>query len=241
MTFPDFPQYQDPILRRAFDQIDADSEASRAAREAEDAALIAELDAIGTDAAEAAPEPAPRQLKGTGGHFQDPDPDDPDVIIHEPKVTRFDKAMTTLRELEAQKAALPVDADVHSVVALNSQIEEARKKKERAESDVSRKQEGIDDWRKGAGREEYNASRRQREQPNADLSEMTREERARRHQDQRNDSKWRKNCAAKGMTEAQIAAAFVDRVQKRDADRAAKADEKAAEETMRALPTFNMF
>lgn len=250
MTFPDFPQYQDPILRRAFDQIDADSEASRTAREAEEAAFLAEVEAIGTDAAEVAPEPeaapAPRQLKGTGDHVQGPDPDDPDVIIHEPKVTRFDKAMTTLRELEAQKAALPVDADVHSVVSLDCQIAEARKKKQRAESDVSRKQEGVDDWRKGPGREEYNEKRRNGNgTPHAySREELSRMDPADKTQHEK-DMAWkrceRSRLKKKGLSGEHLEAELAVKFEKYLSNRAAKANDKAAEEGMRIRPFFGMF
>lgn len=214
------------------------------------AALMAELDAIGTDTAEDVPEvassPASREPKGTGVRFQDPDPNDPDVTIHAPKITRWDRANTKLRELEATKAALPEDADVHSVVSLDGQIARARKAKEVAEGDVSRKHEGIDEWRAGAGRKQRNEERRNGNgTPHAySREEFSRMDPADKTQHAK-DMAWkrceRSRLKKKGLSGERLEAELAVKLNQRLAEREARAGEDAAEATMLADPNFGMF
>ncbi|HWL56528.1 MAG TPA: hypothetical protein VNQ78_07605 [Paracoccus sp. (in: a-proteobacteria)] len=198
-------------------------------------ALISELEAMISPVPERVP-------KGTGVSFQDPDPSDPDTIMDEVRLTRYDKASRKLRELEAKRAALPADPDANKVAILNLQIENARKAVAAAQDDVARRRDEIDAWRADAGREEYNAGRRKvRDKPNADLSKLRPEQIKQRKLDQTADKKWLDRRRALGAPEAQIQAEFVVRVREREAKRAAAAQDAIEQAEMEALPNYGKF
>ncbi|MBL4928010.1 hypothetical protein [Fuscibacter oryzae] len=211
--------------------------------------LMRELDAIGKPDAETVVETVavkPQVQSLPALPYQGPDADDPDTIIPEVKLTRWDIARANLREAEAKRdtiLAKPVraDGDARRVLLLDHAIEKAKAAMKRAEGDVSRRQEGIDDWRAGEGRAVYNAKRRKREQPNADLSSLTTEQKDQHGKDRRSDANWFRRQRENGIPEPRIQAEFAARIQKREADRAAKAQEDAEEATSRVDPRYGMF
>lgn len=162
--------------------------------------------------------------------------------IYEPvKLTAYDRRRNELRELEAKRDAIqskaeltPEDQTRLAVLAPLIDKAEARFEREgkRALDDTFRKRRGIDDWRAGTGRDEYNAKRRKvRQHENADLSEMTAAQKVQYERDRRSDANWFKRQRDKGMTEAVITAAYVERIRQREAERAAQVQgdaEKAA-------------
>lgn len=171
--------------------------------------------------------------------------DDCEIIYDEPKLTRYDLAYLDRRKYEAERDAIlakPVraDSDARRLLVLEHAIEKAKAAMKRAEGDVSRRQEGIDDWRAGEGREVYNAKRRKRGQPNDDLSDLTSEQKKRRKLDQTADSKWLDRRRKDGIPEPRIQAEFAARIRQREADRAAKAQEDAEEATSRVDPRYGM-
>lgn len=173
--------------------------------------------------------------------FLAPDPNDPDIIMPEVKLTRYDVASRKLRELEAKRASLPPDHDPRKIAALDMQIKIARATVERAESDVSRMQEGIDEWRAGVGREKYNAGRRKvRTKPNADLSSMTPDQKAQHERDRRSDANWIKRRRDAGTPDAQIQAELAVRIRTREASRAEQARVDAEQAAMEALPHYGI-
>lgn len=175
------------------------------------------------------------------GAFTSPDRNDPDIILDEVRITRWDKASRKWRDLRAKRDALPADTTARKVALLDEQIRIARQAIKRAEGDVSRRQEEIDQWRADAGREEYNAKRRKvRQKPNTDLTDLTDAEKDQRKKDQRADGNWLKRQRSAGITEAQIQAKLVIRIQARDADRAAQALEEKQQIEMEALPNFGI-
>ncbi len=200
--------------------------------------LLKELDAIqsGNSTLEPGSETAPADQRHARSHqtFLAPDPNDPDIIMPEVKLTRWDKASRKWRDLVAKREALPPDHPSQKVALLDQQIVTARKALKRAESDVERRQERIDEWRAGAGREVYNAGRRKkRATPNLNRkkADLTDAEKEQRKQDQTNDSRLVKRRRDAGIPEAKIQAELVARIRAREADRAAKAraDEEQAE------------
>lgn len=238
MTFPYGIQDEDDLIAKSLAQIEAETPRI-------DERLLAELEAIGNDDAAPTQTPEPVQPKprpkGTGGRFTDPDPNDPDVIFEEIKLTRYDKARAKLRDLEEKRAALPADCAPAKIAVIEKQIESAREAVKAAEGDVARLRDGIDEWRAGAGRDEYNASRRARPEPNADLKDMTEEQKTRRKLDQTADSKFVSRRRAAGMPEDQIQAELIVAIEKRAAKRTAKAQEEADEAEMRGRPNFGIF
>lgn len=161
--------------------------------------------------------------------------------IYEPvKLTAYDRRRNELRELEAKRDAIKSKAELTAedqtrLAVLAPLIDKAQARFERegkrALDDTYRKRRGIDDWRAGAGRDEYNAKRRDRGEPNADLSELTPEQKKRRKQDQTNDTRWMKRCRVDDWPEARIQAELVMRIRQREAERAAQVQgdaEKAA-------------
>ncbi|RBP86334.1 hypothetical protein DFO80_12017 [Rhodobacter sp. 140A] len=205
--------------------------------------ILAELEAMGNDdaAPTQTPEPVQPKPEPKGFGFQIPDFDDPDVIREEIKLTRYDKARAKLRALEEKRTALPADCAPAKIAVIEKQIESAREAVKAAEGDVARLRDGIDEWRAGAGRDEYNASRRARSEPNADLKDMTEEQKTRRKLDQTADSKFVSRRRAAGMPEDQIQAELIVAIEKRAAKRAAKAQEEAGEAEMRADPRHGIF
>lgn len=241
-----FPSEEDERLNRLLRQID---------EEHDDRAQIADLEAMlaaidnpqkadgqenGPEIAQA-PRPRPRGFVGT---FQDPDPNDPDVIIEQPKLTPYDRRRMELRELEAKRDAILAggevsDDDQRRLAALAPLINEARKRFDleckRATDDLWRERRSIDDWRAGEGREERNKSRRKvRTAPNADLSAMTPEEKAQYGRDRRSDTNWFSRRRKKGESEASIAAAYAERLELRRRERAAM-------EELHSHPDFGKF
>lgn len=172
-----------------------------------------------------------------------------EVIRPEPKLTRLDKARLKLVDLEEKYERLsaiadPSPDDVRMLAVVGAALENARRAyglaNKRAADDVFRRNEAVDDWRAGEGREDYKKSRRGvRAEPNADLSNMAKAEKEQRHRDQKADSKWRTGRRNKGWSEDQIQAAFVIRVQEREAKRQQQAAEPSP--TMENLPEFGTF
>jgi len=204
-----------------------------------DERLLAELDAIGNDAAEPTltPEPVQPKPEPKGFGFQTPDFDDPDVIREEVKLTRYDKARDKLRNLEEKRAALPADCAPAKIAIIEEQIKRAREAVKAAEGDVARMRDGIDEWRAGAGRDEYNASRRNgKGTPHADTSNMTEEQKAQHEKDMAFMRTFRSRHRKKGWADNKIEAALIVKMRERGADRAAMVQEEADEATMRADP-----
>lgn len=179
---------------------------------------------------------------------QDADDDGP---IWEPvKLTPYDRRRIELRDLEAKrdaiqsKGALTSD-DQRRLALLAPLIDKAQarfdREGERARDDTFRKRRGIDEWRAGAGREEYNAKRRTRDTPNADLSDLTPEQKKRRKLDQVADNRWMKRCRNNGWPEQRIQAELMVRVRQREEERAEKVAEDTEEAAMRDDPNFGMF
>ncbi|MFC0200574.1 hypothetical protein [Paracoccus rhizosphaerae] len=189
-----------------------------------------------------------QKVQGSDAHkvstrsFQDPDPNDPDTIIDDVKLTRWDKASRRLRDLVAKRDALPLDHSFQTAAILDAQIVRAREALKRAEGDVSRRQESIDEWRADAGRETYNSSRRNgRGTPHADVASMTPEQRQQHDKDGAADRAWRRRCRKAGWPEVKIQAELVVRIRSREAKRAAsyEADEEQAE--LERNPMFGAF
>lgn len=172
--------------------------------------------------------------------------DDCEIIYHEPKLTRYDRAYLDRRKYQTERDAIlanPVrsDSDTRRLLVLEHAIEKACAAMKRAEGDVSRRQEGIDEWRAGEGREVYNAKRRKRGMPNDDLSELTPEQKKQRKLDQTADSKWLDRRRNDGIPEHRIQAEFVARVQEREAKRAGRTEADAEEADMKKLPHYGQF
>jgi len=112
----------------------------------------------------------------------------------------------------------------------------------RAQGDHEQRVDEIDRYRANVGRDEYNAKRRKvRGQANADLSGMTPEQKAQYKKDQRSDLNWFQRQRDNGMAEAVITAAYAERLQKRDAERAQKGLADTEESAMKSLPHFGRF
>lgn len=166
------------------------------------------------------------------------------------KLTPFDKRQAELRDLEAKRDEIlskgePTAEDQKQLVMLVPLIERAQarytREIERGKDDAYRKRRGIDEWRAGEGREEYNTSRRSRPEANADLSELTTEQKKQRKLDQTADSKWMKRCRSDGWSEERIQVELVVRIRKREADRAEKAQAAEDDAHMKALPNYGLF
>ncbi len=173
-----------------------------------------------------------------------------EIITHEPKLTRLDKARHKCSELEAKHESLSSienlsPDEVRLLAVVERQLAEARQRyaleNKRAADDVFRRNEAIDEWRASEeGRLVYNAMRRTvRDKPNADLKGMTEAEKEQHRLDQKADNKWTNDKRRKGWPEDQIEAAFAIRLQ----ERAAKRDRPAADPTtaMENLPDFGTF
>ena len=180
---------------------------------------------------------------------QDEYEDDEGRIWPVVKLTPYDKRRAELRELEAKRDAIlskseQTSEDQKRLAVLAPLIDKAQARFERegkrALDDTYRKRRGIDEWRAGEGREEYNAKRRDRPEPNADLSALSPEQKKRRKQDQTNDAKFIKRCRADGWPEARIQAELVVRIREREAERAAKAEVDADTAVMMKNPNYGM-
>lgn len=156
------------------------------------------------------------------------------------KLTAYDRRRNELRELEAKRDAILAKAEITAedrarLVKLSPLIESAKirfdREGERAKDDLWRKRRSIDEWRAGEGREQRNQSRRKvRAEPNADLSELTPEQKKQRKLDQTADSRWLKRCRDKGWSEAKTQAELAARIRAREAKRADKAEMDAEDE-----------
>lgn len=175
------------------------------------------------------------------------DYDNEGPIYPEVKLTAYDRRRIELRELETQRDVIQSkaeldDRDRQTLAALAPVIAKAQQRFERegkrAQDDLWRKRRGIDAHRAGEGREEYNAKRRNvRLQPNADLSDMTAEQKAQYEKDRRSDANWFKRQRDNDVSEAAITAAYAQRLEARRKDRADKAqvaDEQATYEAAMA-------
>lgn len=179
------------------------------------------------------------------------DYDDEGPIYPEVRLTAYDRRRIELRELEAKRDAIQAKAELTPedrtrLAALGPVIAKAQERFERevqrAKDDLWRKRRGIDEYRAGDGREEYNAKRRSvRQHPNADLSDMTDEQRAQYERDRRSDANWFKRQRDKGMSEAMITAAYAQRLEARQLERTEKAQADDAEAAMQENPIFGMF
>ncbi|MBL4917443.1 hypothetical protein [Szabonella alba] len=181
--------------------------------------------------------------------------DDDEGPIYEPvKLTPYDRRRNELRELEAKRDAILAqdeitDKDRQRLVVLAPLIERAQQRfdreGERARDDTFRLRRGIDDWRADEGREEYNAKRRKvRLHPNYKLSVLTPDEKKEYERDRRSDANWFKRLRDKGVSEVEITAAYAIRLEEREkareAQRAANAEEDAAEAELRNHPNFGI-
>ncbi len=181
---------------------------------------------------------------------QDEYEDDEGRIWPVVKLTPYDKRRAELRELEAKRDAIlskseQTAEDRSRLTVLAPLIDKAQarfdREGKRALDDTYRKRRGIDEWRAGEGREDFNAKRRKRPEPNADLSELSEEQRKQRKLDQTADSKWLKRCRADDWPEARIQAEFAMRIRKREADRAEKAQADADNAALLDHPNFGKF
>jgi hypothetical protein len=152
------------------------------------------------------------------------------------KLTPYDKKRIALRDLEAKRDAITAKGDLTNED--RPLIEKAQalfdREGQRAKDDVYRKRRAIDEWRGGEGREEYNAGRRDRPEPNADLSGLTPEQKKQRKQDQTNDSRWGNRKRADGWPEPRIQAQLAARIRHREAERIKQVQDVADEANYKA-------
>ncbi|GHC17405.1 hypothetical protein GCM10007291_15220 [Gemmobacter nanjingensis] len=154
------------------------------------------------------------------------------------KLTAYDRRRNELRELEAKRDALEAKSDLddrerQTLATLIPVIAKAQERFERegkrAKEDLWRKRRGVDEWRAGEGRDDYNAKRRKvRHHPNADLSDMTPDQKAQYERDRRSDANWFKRQREKGVNEAAITAAYAERLEVRRREREERAEDEAA-------------
>lgn len=175
-------------------------------------AILEELEAM---LAEAAPVARPRPPSMP---FRAPSRDDPDIFFDEPKLTRYDRVMADLHKAEAARDALlalprRTDLQARHLTVLERQIAKAKTALQRAQSDISRLRDTIDEYRKTPeGKAKRNAPRRKvRAQANADLSELTPEQLAKHQKNMAADRKWCERQRKAGWSEAQIQAGLAAR------------------------------
>lgn len=176
------------------------------------------------------------------------DDDDEGPIFDEVRMTAYDRRRLELRELEAKRDLIlskpeQTEDDAKRLAVLAPLIQKAQERfdreGDRAKNDVWRQRRAVDDWRRDEGREEYNAKRRKvRHHPNADLSNLTPEEKAQVERDRRADANWFKRQRGKGVSEAAITAAYAVRLEQRRASREADASTDAL---LREHEHFGMF
>ena len=182
--------------------------------------------------------------------------DEDDGPIFEPiKLTPYDRRMKELRDLQTRRDAITANGNIGTfgqrrLLVLEREIKVAQERfdheGERARDDGWRARRGIDEWRADVGREQYNSSRRKvRVLPNADLSEMSPDQKAQYERDRRSDSNWLKRCREKGMAEPDIAADYrarvADRTHGRKEELALSEQAEADDDGLRNLPGFGMF
>lgn len=147
-----------------------------------------------------------------------------EIIRDEVCLTPYDKARSTERAAdEAVEAAEEGSEEYHRAMAV---LAVARAKREsehkRGLDDGWRNRRKTDEWRQGVGREEYNASRRVRKEPNANLKAMSPEEREQHKKDQGALRGWKCSKRKAGWTKEKIEAATQGWWVKRLAKNAAK-------------------
>ena len=179
------------------------------------------------------------------------DYDNEGPIWDEVKPTAYDRRRNELRDLQAKRDAIlskteQTAEDFSRLAVLAPLIDKAQsrfdREGKRALDDTYRKRRGIDDWRAGDGRDEYNAKRRKvREHANADLSDMTDDQKAQYERDRRSDANWFKRQRDKGVPEPAITAAYVQRLEARKQERSAEAQLDADETKMKSGPIYGMF
>lgn len=120
---------------------------------------------------------------------------------------RYGKAFARVRALEARLDGVDPD-NAHNVTAdLEAAYRAWNVEKERALDDRFRKFHLVNNWRANEGRNKYNASRRKvRDKPNAKVSDMTPEERARHKLDKNAERQWRLTRRKTGWTDDRIEA-----------------------------------
>lgn len=167
--------------------------------------------------------------------------DDGEIVVEKSAQSRYDKAFTRQREIEGKIAALTGKPELtakerRDLALLEDRLTRAKdrmaKELERDQDDNARRQNNIDLWRAGEGREDYNANRRKtRPTPNAprvDRSTMTPEEKKDRDRDQVKASQYRAKKRNAGWSEDQIAEGLViymaERIRRRNAERGLKTE-----------------
>lgn len=140
-----------------------------------------------------------------------PAPDDePDVvrIDHAPILTPYDKARNAVAEAEVWlDDQTPGTKEYHEAMAELAEAKRRLKAEQgRATDDGWRKRRAIDEHRAGEGREEYNATRRKRDKPNARLKDMTPEQRMQHEADMNAKRVWVAKKRKAGWTDARIEA-----------------------------------
>lgn len=152
-----------------------------------------------------------------------------------PALTPYDKARQAVTDAEILRdVAEPGSDEYHRAMADLAEKKRAFKvEQERATDPTYRKRRATDEWRAGLGRDEYNASRRDKERPNTMtpkdvLNAMTPEERAQHVKDQKADSANRARATMKfgpdgqGLTGAALTEAVEAAVEQARARRLAK-------------------
>lgn len=218
-----------------------------------DEALLAELEAIGTEN-ECAPQPEKGESPARVAGQADSAPNSDEGVIWEPiKLTRYDKARMRVSELESERDILLGKGDLsvedHQRLTkitgylLPSANSKFQKEAKRALDDQARRFDSIDEYRKTEeGRASYNTKRRKvREEPNNDLSGMSEAERKQYDLDKDSDRKWQSRQRKKGVPEKTIRAELAARIQKRETERDCKVRSEIEEREMRNLDTFGMF
>lgn len=169
-------------------------------------------------------------------------------------MTPYDRRLKELRDLEAKRDAVLSKAersneDTMRLTCLEPLISQAQERfdseRKHAESDIGRLRYRIDNWRSNEGKDDYNASRRnKRDKPNADLSRMTPEQIAQRERDRSADSKWLNRRRAKGMDEEALAQAYEQhleqRNQKRERERMRERQNEIDQEILESHPNWNL-
>lgn len=175
------------------------------------------------------------------------DDDGYELIVHEPKLSRLDKARLKLDQLSEKHERLSAIADpspdeLRMLAIVGASLGHARQRykleNERAADDIARLWEARDEWRASEeGRPIRNLSRRKvRAHPNANLKDMTDAEKEQHRRDQKADSKWKASRRDKGWSEDQIQAAFAIRLQEREAER-----RRPATVALENLPGYGTF
>lgn len=153
---------------------------------------------------------------------------DYEVIRHEGALTPYDRAFVEVRRLEEERLAVEPGSDAERQVIGDLAQAKGRLKLEtkRSTDDTWRQRRTVDEWRRGIGRDEYNASRRKvrtrpnRMTPKDVLAAMTPEEREQHKKAKDADRKWIARQRRKGLTEEEIEAGLERRREERQAERA---------------------